>query len=120
MGLSHREVIELILGGGTKVMLSATELAKTSIKRGGRKRVLSASKQVKRSYLSGEEEEEQFLLTPPLVLKRATNRRKLNPSGNGLDVEQAIHSPWKWCSTDKLTEANGVVAGDEDAATCFA
>lgn len=48
---------------------------------------------LKRSYLLGEEEEEQFLLTPPLVLKRATNRRKLNPSGNGLDVEQAIHSP---------------------------
>lgn len=48
MGLSHREVIELILSGGTKVMLSATELAKTSIKRGGRKRVLSASKQVKK------------------------------------------------------------------------
>ena len=48
MGLSHREVIELILGGGTKVKLSATELAKTSIKRGGRKRVLSASKQVRK------------------------------------------------------------------------
>lgn len=46
MGLSHPQVIELILGGGTKVKLSATELAKTSIKRGGRKRVLSASKQV--------------------------------------------------------------------------
>ena len=48
MGLSHRQVIELILGGGTKVKLSATELAKTSIKRGGRKRVLSASKQVRK------------------------------------------------------------------------
>lgn len=48
VGLSHREVIELILGGGAKVMLSATELAKTSIKRGGRKRVLSASKQVRK------------------------------------------------------------------------
>ncbi|KAL9951872.1 hypothetical protein ACROYT_G044611 [Oculina patagonica] len=48
MGLSHRQVIELILGGGTKVILSATELAKTSIKRGGRKRVLSASKQVRK------------------------------------------------------------------------
>lgn len=47
-GLSHREVIELILSGGTKVKLSATELAKTSIKRGGRKRVLSASKQVRK------------------------------------------------------------------------
>lgn len=48
MGLTHREVIELILGGGAKVKLSATELAKTSIKRGGRKRVLSASKQVRK------------------------------------------------------------------------
>ena len=48
MGLSHREVIELILSGGPKVMLSATELSKTSIKRGGRKRVLSASKQVRK------------------------------------------------------------------------
>lgn len=48
VGLTHREVIELILGGGAKVMLSATELAKTSIKRGGRKRVLSASKQVRK------------------------------------------------------------------------
>lgn len=52
MGLSHREVIELILSGGTKVKLSATELAKTSIKRGGRKRVLSASKQVRKKLPS--------------------------------------------------------------------
>ena len=48
MGLSHRQVIELILSGGAKVKLSATELAKTSIKRGGRKRVLSASKQIRK------------------------------------------------------------------------
>lgn len=48
MGLTHRQVIELILGGGDKVKLSSTELAKTSIKRGGRKRVLSASKQVRK------------------------------------------------------------------------
>ena len=48
MGLSHRQVIELILGGGAKVKLGATELGKTSIKRGGRKRVLSASKLVRK------------------------------------------------------------------------
>ena len=52
MGLSHRQVIELILGGGPKVKLSATELAKTSIKRGGRKRVLSASKQIRKKLPS--------------------------------------------------------------------
>lgn len=50
MGLSHRQVIELILGGGAKVKLGATELAKTSIKRGGRKRVLSMSKQVRKRF----------------------------------------------------------------------
>ena len=48
MGLSHRQVIELILGGGAKVKLGATELGKTSIKRGGRKRILSASKLVRK------------------------------------------------------------------------
>ncbi|CAH3170099.1 unnamed protein product [Porites evermanni] len=50
MGLSHRQVIELILAGGAKVKLGATELAKTSIKRGGRKRVLSMSKQVRKKF----------------------------------------------------------------------
>lgn len=52
IGLSHRQTIELILSGGTKVKLCATELAKTSIKRGGRKRVLSASKQVSKKLPS--------------------------------------------------------------------
>ena len=50
MGLSHRQVVELILSGGAKVTLSATELSKTSIKRGGRKRNLSSSKQIHKKF----------------------------------------------------------------------
>lgn len=47
-GLTHRQVVELILGGGNKVKLNSTELSKTSIKTGGRKRVPSAIKRVRK------------------------------------------------------------------------
>lgn len=84
MGLSHRQVIEVILSGGTKVKLSATELAKTSIKRGGRKRVLSASKQVSKKL-------------PPRRGRRAVTSPNLLPSpGHETGDKQPKHKPvWK-------------------------
>ncbi|XP_032239899.2 microtubule-associated serine/threonine-protein kinase 3 isoform X2 [Nematostella vectensis] len=49
-GLNHRHVVERILCGGTKVKLNATELSKTSIKSGGRRRTPSAGKRVRKRH----------------------------------------------------------------------
>lgn len=84
IGLSHRQTIELILSGGTKVKLCATELAKTSIKQGGRKRVLSASKQVRKKL-------------PPRRGRRTVTSPNL-PSSPGPETgdKQPKHKPfWK-------------------------
>lgn len=84
IGLSHRQAIELILSGGTKVKLCATELAKTSIKQGGRKRVLAASKQVSKKL-------------PPRRGRRTVTSPNL-PSSPGPETgdKQPKHKPfWK-------------------------